>query len=348
MPCPAEIRTPRLLLRPPVAADRGAWVTLHRDPRTYTHAPHAMATSDEAAAEQFDKVREHWAERGFGYHVAEIDGAVVGWGGLKVTSAAGEPGEELNLYYRFAPEVQGQGLGREAARAWVAHGFEWLPVLPIIAVASTGNPGSIAIARTAGLHESGRRRLPGDPEEFGEAVVLRAPSVEIVGAHGFDAITREAVLALWSATTDAGGAVGFLPGAPRGDIERALAAHETDMSAGRARAVLLRGAQGALVGLGWWTAPVNPLLGHRRAANRIMTDPARRGCNLGRLLMSAMHRAAREDGAEIGELGVRAGMGTEDFYAAVGWREIGRLPGGIRVGAGDDRDDIWMMRRLDS
>jgi len=50
---------------------------------------------------------------------------------------------------------------------------------------------------------------------------------------------------------------------------------------------------------------------------------------------------------EIVELGVRSGYGTEDFYAGLGYEEIGRLKGGIRVAPGDDRDDIHMARRLD-
>ena len=57
--------------------------------------------------------------------------------------------------------------------------------------------------------------------------------------------------------------------------------------------------------------------------------------------------SAREDAVEIVELGVRSGYGTEDFYAGLGYEEIGRLKGGIRVAPGDDRDDIHMARRLD-
>ncbi len=35
------------------------------------------------------------------------------------------------------------------------------------------------------------------------------------------------------------------------------------------------------------------------------------------------------------------------FYARQGFVEVGRIPGGIRVGAGDDRDDVEMVRRAD-
>lgn len=119
------------------------------------------------------------------------------------------------------------------------------------------------------------------------------------------------------------------------------------MVAGDVTAVLLRAPDtDRVVAIGFWQRPSNPLLHHRRMAYRVMTDPDLRGRNLGRLLMAAMHRVAREDGVEIGELGVRGGLETERFYAGLGWVECGRLVGGIRVGPGDDRDDIWMMRRF--
>lgn len=315
---------------------------LHRDERTYRHAPHAMAATDEDAREGFERVRQHWQEHGFGYHTVEQEGAVVGFGGVKRN-----PDPELNLYYRFFPETHGQGLAREAAREWVAWAVEWLPPVPVIAVAAQHNPASIATARTAGLSALGQRELPDDPPECGPSVLLRSPVVDIVGSESFDVATRDQVLDLWCATTEAGGAVGFLPGAPRSAIEGPLVAHEAQMASGDGVAVLLRAPNsGQVVALGWWVRPGNPLLWHRRTAYRVMTDPDQRGRNLGRLLMAAMHRAARADGAEIAELGVRGGYGTEVFYERCGYTETGRLPGGIRVAPGDDRDDISMARRL--
>lgn len=301
-----------------------------------------MAPSDEAAGEQFAKVLAHWDREGYGYHVVEADGRVVGCGGLK----RNEDPEELNLYYRLDAAATGHGFAREAARAWVAWGIEWLPEVPIVAAAAAHNAASLATARTAGLTECESRRLPGDPPEFGESVIARAPRVEVVRQEGFDPELREAVLDLWCATNDAGGAVGFLPGAARADVARALAKHEAQLRDGETTAVLLRAPSSQLVGLGFWTRPDNPLLHHRRHAYRVMTDPDRRGRNLGRLLMAGMHRVAREDGVEIGELGVRGGYGTEEFYGRLGWWECGRVPGGIRVAPGDDRDDIAMMRRF--
>jgi catechol-2,3-dioxygenase len=42
-------------------------------------------------------------------------------------------------------------------------------------------------------------------------------------------------------------------------------------------------------------------------------------------------------------LAVRGGTGLERFYARLGWREIGRWPGALRLAPGDDRDEILMV-----
>jgi hypothetical protein len=36
----------------------------------------------------------------------------------------------------------------------------------------------------------------------------------------------------------------------------------------------------------------------------------------------------------------------EPFYERLGYKEVGRLPGALRVGPGDDRDEIVFWRAL--
>jgi GNAT superfamily N-acetyltransferase len=119
------------------------------------------------------------------------------------------------------------------------------------------------------------------------------------------------------------------------------------MTDGNTTGVLLRGPDQRVVGAGFWVADRNPLLGHTRTAYRIMTHPDLRGRNLGRLLMAAMHRVARELNVEVAVLDVRSGLGTTRFYEGCGYVEVGRVPGVIRVSPGDDRDSVLMARRLD-
>lgn len=37
---------------------------------------------------------------------------------------------------------------------------------------------------------------------------------------------------------------------------------------------------------------------------------------------------------------------ADRFYAACGYKEVGRVPGAIRVADGDDRDDVVMLLPL--
>ena len=341
---PTEITTNHLTLRPPQHSDRSLWVDLHRDPALDEHATWAMPESDDAASAGFDDCLGRWADLGFDYGVAEETSTRtgVGVGGLR-HRRLGDGEEVLNLYYRFARPVHGRGLGKEAARAWTAHALEWLPDLPVVATARGVDDRSVRSAVAAGLEPAGS--LAGAPADGPPATVLRAPRAE--SPEWLDEGTRESVLDLWCAVNDSGGAVGFLPGAPRHEVASVLATHEEGMADGTTTAVLLRGPDSRVVGLGFWVADRNPLLSHARTAYRVMTHPGLRGRNLGRLLMAAMHRVARQQGVEVAVLDVRSGLGTTRFYEIAGYVEVGRVPGVIRVAPGDDRDSVLMARRLD-
>lgn len=337
------VSSPRLTLRRPVAADAAAYVRIHRDPRTYTHAPYAMAPTDEAARGYFDALLAAW-ETGRGYWTATLPtGEVVGFAG----AARRDHGEGpfLNLYYRLDPAFHGRGLAREAARLTTAFVTEHDADLPLRAVIRSENAASIATARRAGLEQVGTTTHPGDPADAAPSLVFEAPRVTRHTA--FTDAEREAVLDLWQAVNDAGGAVGFLPGAPRHAVAERLAAHEAGMADGSVVAGLMRAPDGAVTGLGFLVREANPLMWHGRTVKRVMTDPTRRSRGLGRTLMAGLHRIARADGVELLSLDVRSGYGTEAFYEACGYREVGRIVGAIRVAPEDDRDDIIMSRRLD-
>lgn len=336
-----ETTTSRLRLRRPSEGDRAFHTEVHSDPRLYTHAPHVLGTPETNRA-FFDAILAHWEERGFGYWVAEDlqTGMPLGWVGVKQQEGY------LNLYYRFAAEAQGRGLAREAGRAAVAMATEWQHHDPVRALVKDHNTASVRTAESVGLVRTGECRALGD-DRPGEApsAVFEAPRLSRVEV--LDDRLRAEVLALWTAVNDAGGAVSFLPGAPVERVAEALAAHEDQMATGDAVAGALRDPDGALVGWAWWVRTANPVLHHGRWLNRVMVDPTRQGRGLGLVLMAGMHRIAREDGVELLQLGVRSGWGASEFYARCGYVEVGRIPGAIRVGPGDDRDDVTMARRVD-
>lgn len=346
MPFSPVVETARLTLRPPVAADREAWIALHRDPRTYGHAPHAMSPTDEAAVEFFEATLAHWDEVGFGYWLARDrqSGDVVGVCGLK--RIEGTKGAFLNVYYRLGFDHERRGLGKEMSRLSAAQAVEFLPQLPVWALVKEANVPSVRTALASGFERSGTRVLHDDMPDEPPSTIFAAPRAEALTT--FDDATREQVLDLWIRTNDAGGAVGFLPGASRATVDARLAAAERDMDVGMRVAVVQRSASdNRVLGLAFLSEGPNPILSHTRWVYTVMTDPDLRGRNLGRLLMAGTHRAARNLGVEILALGVRSGTGTSNFYEACGYHESGRILGAIRVAPGDERDDITMTRRLD-
>lgn len=339
---PREIATNRLTLRPPVEADRPLWVRIARDASLGTDAPDEMPTTEDRAEADFDATIERWGSGGFDRSVVveSANGHGVGVGGIRSLST----GDRLGLTFRLDGAVHGRGLAREAGRAWCAHALEWLPRQPLVCRVLDRSPAAMRTALSVGMEVAGTE--PGPDGSPGSARTLfAAPRVESL--RQLDDATRASVLDLWCAVNDTGGAVGFLEGAPRSFVARALAAHEEQMAAGLATAVLLRSPTDEVVGLGLWVADANPLFVHGRRGYRIMTDPTRRGRNLGRLLLSAMHRVAREDDVEIAVVVVRSGLGLTRFYEQAGYVEVGRLPATIRVAPGDDRDSIYLARRLD-
>ena len=60
-------------------------------------------------------------------------------------------------------------------------------------------------------------------------------------------------------------------------------------------------------------------------------------------MTSARQIARQEMGLEQLHLAARGGMGLERFYAKLGWREIGRWPGALRLAPGDDCDEVLMI-----
>jgi len=77
-----------------------------------------------------------------------------------------------------------------------------------------------------------------------------------------------------------------------------------------------------------------------------MVHPKHQGKGYGAELIKEADRAALDLGLEALRLTCRGGTGIERFYAKLGYVEAGRVPGGIRVAPGDDRDDIYMYKPL--
>ena len=157
---------------------------------------------------------------------------------------------------------------------------------------------------------------------------------------------RAAIVALWVDVTNAGGAVGFVLPVTADDVRTTAEAALDAVAAGRDH--LLVGVDDARpVALLFVADNVYALKDHWRVLKRVMVAPGSQGRGYGGALMREAAAVAEKLGLAGLQVTVRAGMGTEDFYARLGYREVGRVPGALRVAPGDDRDEIIMWLDLD-
>lgn len=289
------------------------------------------------AAEVVADWRDHWADHGYGTWVVTSarDATPVGSVGLRAH------GDELRLSVRSRTEAGASDLVARGLRVALADALERLPEEPIRMRAPGDDLSTRFVAESSGLvHVS-------EDDHVAKGVdwqVFEAPAVRLprsVTERG-----REAMLDLWVRVNESGGAVGFAPGADRADVAEVLDGYLEPGRGSQAQPVVLTDPYGELLGMGFLVVPTNPLFAHTGNLERVMLTPDRQGVNLGRLLMAGMHRAARERGLELLTLDYRDGTGLGSFYAKLGYEEVGRFPGWVRLAPGDDRDRVFLARTL--
>lgn len=156
---------------------------------------------------------------------------------------------------------------------------------------------------------------------------------------------RGELLTCWTDVTNAGGAVGFVPPVTPDDVVPLLDKLLDGVHSGRDVLALLT-VDGATAGFASVVGSLSPLRLHWGTVLRVQVHPSRQGQGLGRVLMDGVHDIARGRGWEFLHLTARSGTGVDGFYRGLGYTEVGRLPGAIRVAPGDDRDEIIMACRL--
>ncbi|MFP1628933.1 N-acetyltransferase family protein [Streptomyces sp. 5K101] len=158
---------------------------------------------------------------------------------------------------------------------------------------------------------------------------------------------RDGVLELWADVSNAGGAVGFVPPVTVDDIRPEWVKHLTAMAEGRMRLLVGRDEDGEIAATAFLALNTHRLMTHWIWLYTVMVHPRHQGKGYGRDLMAAAADAARGlEGVEAIRLTCRGGTGADRFYAACGYKEVGRVPGAIRVADGDDRDDVIMLLPL--
>ncbi|MEU5241504.1 GNAT family N-acetyltransferase [Streptomyces lydicus] len=173
--------------------------------------------------------------------------------------------------------------------------------------------------------------------------------VQIARPRELTARWRAELIACWTAVANSGGAVVPLafPVPPVSAEQVAPAADELaaglDPDRGR---LLLATVDGTLAGWLVVRRELHPLIRHWGVLNHVQTHPGFRGRGIGSALLRRARGTATDMGLEQLHIGVRAGLGLEDFYRRLGWAEVGRWPGALRLAPGDDRDEILMALDL--
>lgn len=160
MPLPAELRTPRLLLRQWRPEDSEPFAALNADPRVMEHfpAPYSHEETDRMIA----RIAAHFDECGFGLWAVEIFGVApfAGFVGLSVPRFEAHFTPCVEIGWRLSAEYWGQGYATEGAQAALAFGFDTLGLQEIVSYTVPENIRSRRVMEKIGMcHDE-----PGDFE----------------------------------------------------------------------------------------------------------------------------------------------------------------------------------------
>ena len=146
-----ELFTERLRLRQWVDADRAPFAALNADPEVMRYFP---APLDEAASNAYvDRIREHFAEHGYGLWAVETrhDGRFIGYVGLWPVGFDADFTPAVEIGWRLASQAWGRGYAPEAAEAAAADGFERLGLHEIVSFTAVGNAPSRRVMEKLGM-----------------------------------------------------------------------------------------------------------------------------------------------------------------------------------------------------
>jgi [ribosomal protein S5]-alanine N-acetyltransferase len=117
-----------------------------------------VRNADDARAYLRERVLAHEARHGFALGMVALrDGTPIGMCGLIRRDTL----PDVDLGYAFLPAYRGQGFAREAAAAWLAHGFGALGLPRIVAFTDPDNTASCRVLEAIGMRFEKRFRLEG-------------------------------------------------------------------------------------------------------------------------------------------------------------------------------------------
>ena len=151
-PCQAVLQTERLLLRPRTLADLDANLAMDLDPQVIRYIFAKVPDPEIWRARIAAQIQSGWPPIGGIWAVEwRDDPGFLGWCGLFPLGPSGL----IEIGYRYHRTTWGQGIGSEAARAVLDHGFRALAIDPIVGVTHPDNRDSQRVLQKIGLRPAG-------------------------------------------------------------------------------------------------------------------------------------------------------------------------------------------------
>lgn len=144
-----RVVTERLVGRRPEPADADAYRDFFCDPRVDEEAWPSEVRTPERLEKILGGHIAHWDRWSFGPWAVELDGAVIGWGGLQHTTVGGHP--EVELLWFVHPDHWNRGYSTEIAREAVRVAFDVLELGDVVAFTRPGNGASRAVMAKLGM-----------------------------------------------------------------------------------------------------------------------------------------------------------------------------------------------------
>ena len=146
------IRSKRLILRNWEERDRDLFYRINSDERVLEFFPFRRNRTQSDA--KMDELRGALDRDGFGFAAIELaeTGECAGFAGIsRMDSILPLSEGAIEIGWRLAPEFWGHGIVTEAARAWLAFGFETLGLEEIVSFAVEANTRSTAVMERIGM-----------------------------------------------------------------------------------------------------------------------------------------------------------------------------------------------------
>jgi RimJ/RimL family protein N-acetyltransferase len=145
------LQTERLILRRWRDADREPFARMNVDSRVMEFFPATLSREQSDAL--IKRIEAHFRQHGFGPYAAELrsNGIFAGFVGLSVPSFRARFTPCVEAGWRITPELWGQGLATEGARAVIDYGFQVLRLKEVVSFTVPANLRSRRVMEKLGM-----------------------------------------------------------------------------------------------------------------------------------------------------------------------------------------------------